>query len=58
LEISETEMSKKTSGIKKRLLRVRRQAWPVPTWVIAKTKQKVRTHPQQRQWRRQKLKVK
>jgi large subunit ribosomal protein L39e len=51
-------MSKKTSGIKKRLLKAKRQAWPVPTWVIAKTKQKVRTHPQQRKWRRQKLKVK
>jgi large subunit ribosomal protein L39e len=48
----------KTSGVKKRLIRARRQAYSVPTWVIAKTKQKVRTHPQQRQWRKQKLKIK
>ncbi|HKW05378.1 MAG TPA: 50S ribosomal protein L39e [Nitrososphaerales archaeon] len=51
-------MSKKSSGVKRRLMKMRRQAYPVPTWAIAKTKQKVRTHPQQRQWRRQKLKVK
>ncbi|MDG6923289.1 MAG: 50S ribosomal protein L39e [Nitrososphaerota archaeon] len=51
-------MSKKTSGIKKRMLKARRQAWPVPTWVIARTKQKVRAHPQQRKWRRQKLNIK
>jgi large subunit ribosomal protein L39e len=48
----------KASGVKKRLMKMRRQAYPVPTWVVARTKRKVRTHPKERAWRRQKLKVK
>jgi len=51
-------MSKITSGVKKRLQKARRQNYSVPTWVIAKTKRRVRTHSKKRHWRRQKLDVK
>ena len=46
----------KTSGVKIRLLKKTRQNYPVPTWVIAKTKRRVRTHPKKRNWRSRKLK--
>lgn len=42
---------------KRRLARAKRQAKPVPTWVIAKTMGHVRTSPKKRHWRRSKLKV-
>ena len=51
-------MSKKTSGIKTRLEKARKQNASVPTWVIVKTNRSVRTHPKRRAWRRRKLKVK
>ena len=43
---------------KYRLSAARRQSKPVPVWVIAKTKGKVRRTPSQRHWRRTKLKIK
>tara|TARA_B100000315_G_C14563115_1_gene581523 strand:+ start:1030 stop:1188 length:159 start_codon:yes stop_codon:yes gene_type:complete len=46
----------KTSGVKNRLLARTKENYSVPTWVIAKTKRNVRTHPKKRMWRRQKLK--
>lgn len=42
---------------KRRLAKGKRQAKPVPTWVIAKTRGRVRTSPKKRHWRRSKLKV-
>ena len=51
-------MSKITAGVKKRLHKARKQNYSVPTWVIAKTKRRVRTHSKRRMWRRQKLDVK
>lgn len=51
-------MSKKTSGVKTRLLKKGKQNAPVPTWVILKTNRNVRTHPKRRAWRRTKLEVK
>lgn len=51
-------MSKKTSGIKTRLEKARKQNSSVPTWVIVRTNREVRTHPGRRAWRRTKLKVK
>ncbi len=47
----------KPTGVKVRLIAKRRENYPVPTWVIAKTKRRVRTHPGRRNWRRTKLKV-
>jgi large subunit ribosomal protein L39e len=51
-------MSKKTSGVKTRLMKRTKQNIPVPTWVILRTNRRVRTHPKRRMWRRTKLKVK
>ncbi|HEY4673182.1 MAG: 50S ribosomal protein L39e [Thaumarchaeota archaeon] len=51
-------MSKKTSGVKIRLEKQRKQNSSVPTWVIVRTNRQVRTHPKRRAWRRTKLKVK
>jgi len=42
---------------KRRLARAKRQAQPVPTWVVAKTLGHVRTSPKKRHWKRSKLKV-
>ena len=47
----------KPSGLKIRLISKLKENSAVPTWVIVKTKRKVRTHPQRRNWRRSKLKV-
>jgi len=47
----------KPSGLKIRLISKLKENSAVPTWVIVKTKRKVRTHPQRRHWRRSKLKV-
>ena len=49
--------SRKPSGVKKRLVKNIKKNSPVPTWVIIKTKRKVRTNPKRRMWRRTKLKV-
>ena len=58
IQNKENIMSKITAGVKKRLHKARKQNYSVPTWVIAKTKRRVRTHSKRRQWRRQKLDVK
>jgi len=47
----------KPSGLKKRLVKKARQNSPVPTWVVVKTKRRVRTNPKRRMWRRRKLKA-
>ncbi|WOV92866.1 MAG: 50S ribosomal protein L39e [Candidatus Nitrosoabyssus spongiisocia] len=41
----------KTSARKIRLLKKIRQTSPVPTWVILRTKRRVRTNPKRRAWR-------
>jgi large subunit ribosomal protein L39e len=41
---------------KRRLVRAGKESKPVPAWVIAKTRGKVRTNPRRRHWRRNKLK--
>jgi len=51
-------LSKKTSGIKIRLLKARRQNVAVPTWVVVKTRRAVSTNPKRKNWRRTKLEVK
>jgi len=48
----------KTKGVKKRLYKRLKESSPVPTWVVIKTKRKVRTSPKRRSWRRTRLKVK
>ncbi|MEM1524782.1 MAG: 50S ribosomal protein L39e [Nitrososphaerales archaeon] len=48
----------KPSGVKNRLYSKIKQNNPVPTWVIVKTRRKVRTNPKRRMWRRDRLKVK
>ncbi|MFV2040449.1 MAG: 50S ribosomal protein L39e [Candidatus Hydrothermarchaeales archaeon] len=50
-------MSKIMKAKKIRLAKAGRQNRPVPIWVVAKTKGKVRTHPKRRHWRRSNLKV-
>lgn len=47
----------KPSGKKRRLARAHRMSRPVPTWVVAKTRGRVRSTPRRRHWRRTKLKA-
>jgi len=50
--------SVKDKSKKHRLMKARKQAAPVPTWVVIKTNSNVRFNPKQRDWRRQKLRQK
>lgn len=43
--------ARKPSSRKIRLVKKTRQTSPVPTWVILKTKRRVRTNPKRRAWR-------
>ena len=45
----------KPTAKKRRLAKAGKEKKAVPTWVIAKTGGKVRTHPKRRNWRRRKL---
>lgn len=47
----------KPTAKKRRLAKAGKQNRAVPAWVIAKTAGKFRTHPQRRNWRRQKIKA-
>ncbi|MGQ9781715.1 MAG: 50S ribosomal protein L39e [Nitrososphaeria archaeon] len=47
----------KNKGLKKRLIIESKTSERVPTWVMLKTKMKVRTNPKRRHWRRNKLKL-
>ncbi|MCW3980834.1 MAG: 50S ribosomal protein L39e [Candidatus Bathyarchaeota archaeon] len=47
----------KPTARKRRLAKAGKQKKPVPTWVVAKTKGRVRRHPKIRNWRRSKLKA-
>jgi len=47
----------KPAAKKRRLARAHRMRKPVPTWVIAKTTGKVRTHPKKKNWRESRLKA-
>jgi len=49
--------SRKTSGVKKKLIKKTRQAKPVPAWAVVRTNRNVRTNPKRRSWRRTKLKI-
>ena len=46
----------KPTAKKRRLAKAGKQKQAVPTWVVAKTRGRVRTHPKKRHWRRSKLK--
>jgi len=46
----------KPTAKKRRLAKVGKQRQAVPTWVIAKTVGRVRTHPKKKHWRRSKIK--
>jgi large subunit ribosomal protein L39e len=50
--------SVKDKSKKNRLMKDRKQASPVPTWVVMKTNRSVRFNPKQRDWRKQKLRRK
>lgn len=50
-------MSKVELARKLRMAKALKQNRPVPIWVIAKTRGRVRTHPKRRYWRRSTLKV-
>lgn len=45
----------KPAAKKKRLARAHRMRKAVPTWVIAKTRGQVRTHPKKKSWRESRL---
>ncbi|MEN2974810.1 MAG: 50S ribosomal protein L39e [Candidatus Caldarchaeales archaeon] len=45
-------MTIRTLVLKKKLAKALKRAWPVPAWVIVKTRRRVRTHSKQRHWRR------
>jgi len=47
----------KPTAKKRRLGRAQRRSRPVPTWVVAKTRGRVRSTPRRRHWRRTKLKA-
>jgi len=47
----------KPAAKKRRLARAHRMRKSVPTWVIAKTTGKVRTHPKKKNWRESRLKA-
>ncbi|MDC8438241.1 MAG: 50S ribosomal protein L39e [Candidatus Nitrosotenuis sp.] len=49
--------ARKHSGRKIRLLKKTRQTSAVPAWIILKTKRKVRSNPQRRQWRKTDVEV-
>ncbi len=49
--------SAKDRGKKRRLMVESKISEGVPTWVVLRTKMKVRTNPQRRNWRRNKLKL-
>src|SRR5438132_6812038 len=42
----------KSAPRKIRLMKKLKQSSPVPTWIVVRTKRKVRTNPKKRQWRR------
>lgn len=50
-------MSKVSKGRKIRLAKACEQNRRVPAWVMLRTKRRVTTHPQRRNWRRSTLKV-
>jgi large subunit ribosomal protein L39e len=47
----------KPAAKKLRLAKAGKQKRAVPSWVIAKTAGKFRTHPKRRQWRTRKIKA-
>jgi len=47
----------KTLPRKIRLAKEYKKARPVPSWIVARTKGKVRRTPTRRQWRRTKIKI-
>jgi large subunit ribosomal protein L39e len=47
----------KPTAKKRRIAKAGKQKRAVPTWVIAKTGGKFRTHPKKRQWRSKKLRA-
>jgi large subunit ribosomal protein L39e len=50
-------MSRLSKGRKIRLAKACEQNRRVPAWVMLRTKRKVASHPQRRNWRRSTLKV-
>lgn len=47
----------KPAARKRRLAKAHRMRKSVPTWVVAKTRGDVRTHPKKKHWRESKLKA-
>ncbi|MEK6919542.1 MAG: 50S ribosomal protein L39e [Thermoproteota archaeon] len=47
----------KPSGKKHHLSHALKQAQSVPSWVVARTRGRVRRNPKQRHWRKTKIKV-
>jgi large subunit ribosomal protein L39e len=42
----------KSAPRKIRLMKKLKQSSPVPTWIVVRTKRKVRSNPKRRQWRK------
>jgi large subunit ribosomal protein L39e len=47
----------KPTAKKRRLISAQKESRPIPSWVVVKTKGKVRINPKARHWRRTKLKA-
>ncbi|MBS7656847.1 MAG: 50S ribosomal protein L39e [Candidatus Bathyarchaeia archaeon] len=47
----------KPAAKKRRLIKAGVETKPVPSWVVAKTRGKVRVNPRRRHWRRTKIKA-
>jgi large subunit ribosomal protein L39e len=47
----------KPTAKKRRLVKAGQRAKPVPAWVMAKTRGRVRRHAKRRHWRRSKIKA-
>ncbi len=50
-------MTIRTFVLKRKLARALKKAWPVPSWVMMRTKGRVRFHVKRRHWRRSKIKA-
>jgi len=50
-------MTIRTLVLKKKLAKAMKRAWPVPAWVMIRTKGRFRFHAKRRFWRRGRIKT-
>ena len=56
LKEAAAEMTIRTLVLKRKLSRAMKKAWPVPAWVVMKTKGNFRFHTKRRHWRSGRIK--